>query len=164
MLDLSRVKDLVGKGDVLALAQYLAEVYPKGLLGERDELVTLLMKAGLNHADAVSWAGRLEKEGYAHHLPGSSPRWAFTSKPVSFHELARAIRGEWSEFVGNSNDALDEAIEFFEQSVGVDREVAQEIYRALEAAGYASVVYQEGDAFSRDRVLFDFPEVFTKQV
>lgn len=164
MVDFDRIKDLLGKGDVTALAEYLAQSYPRGLVGERDALVTLLMKAGLDHAEAVRWAGRLEEEGHAHHLPGASPRWVFTGKPVSFARLAELVRSEWGSFVGASKEAMEEALEFFERHLGVDHVTAQEIYRGLEAAGYVSVAYQEGPEFSRDRVLFEFPEVFLKQV
>ena len=164
MPDLEQIKNLLERGDVTELARHLVKQYPHGLVGERDALVTLFMKAGLSHADAVRWAGRLEEEGYAHHLPGASPRWVFTSKPVSFQELARIIKGEWDEFVGRENEALEEAYEFIQQHLGVDREVAEEVYRGLEAAGYASVVYQEAPEFNRERVLFEFPEVFMKQV
>jgi len=164
MIDLKKLKSLIESGDVEALARQLSSAYPRGLVGERDALVTLLMKAGLSHAEAVRWAGRLEKEGYAHHLPGSSPRWVFTSKPVSFQELAEMIRSEWAGFVGQSSEAPEEAIEFFERHLGLDRELAEEVYRGLEAAGYASIVYQEAPEFNRERVLFEFPEVFLKQV
>ncbi|WP_457637738.1 hypothetical protein [Oceanithermus sp.] len=164
MIDLERVKSLIEAGDVEGLAKLLSAAYPTGLVGERDALVTLLMKAGLNHAEAVRWAGRLEKEGYAHHLPGFSPRWVFTSKPVSFHELAELIKSEWGGFVGKNTEAPAEALEFFEKNLGLDREVAEEVYRGLEAAGYASVVYQEAPEINRERVLFEFPEVFLKQV
>ncbi|WP_456477011.1 hypothetical protein [Oceanithermus sp.] len=164
MSELERIKALLEQGDVTALTRYLVERYPRGLVGERDELVTLFMKAGLGHAEAVRWASRLEDEGYAHHLPGASPRWIFTSKPVSFAELARIVKGEWDDFTGKENEALEEAYEFIQHHLGVDREVAEEVYRGLEAAGYASVVFQEAPEFNRERVLFEFPEVFLKQV
>ncbi|WP_457630588.1 hypothetical protein [Oceanithermus sp.] len=164
MVDLENVKKLLEKGDLEALARLLAGAYPRGLVGERDALVTLLMKAGLSHAEAVRWAGRLEDEGYAHHLPGSSPRWVFTSKPVSFKELAELIKSEWAGFVGKSSEAPAEALEFFQRHLGLDPEVAEEVYRGLEAAGYAAVVFQEAPEFNRERVLFEFPEVFLKQV
>ena len=164
MVDLDQVKELLARGDVKALAEYLARSYPHGLVGERDALVTLFMKAGLGHADAVRWAGRLEQEGHAHHLPGASPRWVFTGKPVSFRRLAELVRSEWGAFVGASGEAVEEALEFFERHLGVDHATAQEIYRGLEGAGYVSVAYQEGPDFARDRVLFEFPEVFLKQV
>jgi len=164
MIDLEKIKNLIEAGDVEGLAKLLSGSYPAGLVGERDALVTLLMKAGLNHAEAVRWAGRLEKEGYAHHLPGSSSRWVFTSKPVSFRELAELIKSEWAGFVGKSSEAPEEALEFFERHLGLDREVAEEVYRGLEAAGYASIVYQEAPETNRQRVLFEFPEVFLKQV
>lgn len=164
MVDLDQVKQLLEKGDVTALARLLAQAYPQGLVGERDALVTLFMKAGLSHADAVRWAGKLEQEGHAHHLPGASPRWVFTSKPVSMRELARMVKSEWDAFVGKSDEAVEEALEFFERHLGVDHATAQELYRGLEAAGYVSVAYREGPDYARDRVLFEFPEVFLKQV
>jgi hypothetical protein len=164
MVDLDQVKQLLERGDVTELARYLASSYPQGLIGERDALVTLFMKAGLDHAGAVRWAGKLEQEGHAHHLPGASPRWIFTSQPVSLRQLARMVRGEWDAFVGASDEAVEEALEFFERQLGVDHATAQEIYRGLEAAGYVSVAYQEGPDYARDRALFAFPEVFLKQV
>ncbi len=164
MVDLENVRQLIEQGDVEALARLLSGAYPTGLVGERDALVTLLMKAGLSHAEAVRWAGRLEEGGYAHHLPGASPRWVFTSKPVSFHKLAEMIKSEWAGFVGKSSEAPEEALEFFERHLGLDREVAEEVYRGLEAAGYAAVVFQEAPEINRERVLFEFPEVFLKQV
>ncbi|WP_457632953.1 hypothetical protein [Oceanithermus desulfurans] len=164
MVDLDQVKQLLERGDVTELARYLARTYPQGLVGERDALVTLFMQTGMEHAQAVRWASRLEKEGHAHHLPGTSPRWIFTSRPVSLAALARMVKGEWSAFVGASDEAVEEALEFFERQLGVDHATAQEIYRGLEAAGYVSVAYQEGPDYARDRVLFEFPEVFLKQV
>jgi len=163
-MDLEQVKQLLEKGDVTELARLLAQAYPEGLVGERDALVTLFMKAGLSHAEAVRWAGKLEQEGHAHHLPGARPRWIFTSRPVSLAELARMVKGEWDAFVGASDEAVEEALEFFERHLGIDRDTAKEIYRGLEAAGYVSVAYQEGPEYARDRVLFEFPEVFLKQV
>ncbi len=164
MVNLEQLKDLLDRGDVAALARFLTDSYPSGLVGERDALVTLFMKAGLSHAEAVRWAKRIEEEGYAHHLPGTSPRWVFTGKPVSFQELARLIESEWGSFVGSSSEAPEEAIEFIEKQLGLDRKTAAEVYRGLEAAGYASVVFQDAADINRDRVLFEFPEVFLKQV
>ncbi len=164
MVDPSRIKELVERGDVAALARLLVQAYPQGLVGERDALVTLFMKAGLSHVEAVRWAGALEEEGHAHHLPGVSPRWVFTGRPVSFRELAKLAKSEWSGYAGDADGAAEEALEFFERRLGVDRDTALEIYRGLEAAGYLSVAFQEGPGLARDRVLFEFPEVFLKQV
>ncbi len=164
MVELNRIKELVERGDVTELARLLVQAYPQGLVGERDALVTLFMKAGLPHAEAVRWASELEKEGHAHHLPGARPRWVFTGKPVSFRRLASLVKSEWGGYVGDADGATEEALEFFERRLGVDHNTALEIYRGLEAAGYVSVAFQEGPDHARDRVLFEFPEVFLKQV
>jgi hypothetical protein len=60
------------------LVQRLRQDYPKGLSGERDALVTLLVQRGYPHAEAVRLAQALEAQGYAHFLPGAKSRWFFS--------------------------------------------------------------------------------------
>ncbi len=154
------LRKLAEAGRFEELAHALAQVFPKGLVGERDALVTFLVnRVGLSHADAVRVADALEAAGHAHHLPGERPRWIFTSKPVSLRALMRMLDEEYAEFVGEGDeDPREEALRFIGSRLGVDREVAEEILEGLAAAGYAEVAYHAES--ERDRYLFKFPEIF----
>mgnify|MGYP006337178495 FL=1 len=81
-------------------AQAQKEEYPRGLLGEREALVSLLVGKGLSHAEAVEVARALEAQGYAHFLPGERPRWFFSSRSLDLKALMRALDQEFPEFVG----------------------------------------------------------------
>jgi hypothetical protein len=71
------------------LAASLQQAYPQGLPGERDALVTLLVRKGYSRQEAVAVARALEAQGYAHFLPGEKPRFAFTVAK----EVLEALRG-----------------------------------------------------------------------
>ena len=78
--------------DPRALARELLAHYPHGLPGEREQLVTEFMnRGGMNHHDAVQTAEALSKAGHAHHLPGESSRWMFTSESVPMRDLMTQI-------------------------------------------------------------------------
>jgi len=126
-------------------AQALKEEYPRGLLGEREALVSLLVGKGLSHAEAVEVARALEAQGYAHFLPGERPRWFFSS---------RSLDQEFPEFVGEG-DEEEEALAFLAARLG-DREVAREVLEAMRAAGYVERAYSP--ELARDRLFFRFPE------
>ncbi len=154
------LKRLSQLGDLAGLASALAKHFPRGLLGEREAMVTFLTnEVGLPHPKAVEIAEALEASGHAHHLPGQSPRWIFTSEPVSLRALMRKLDEEYHEFIGEGDaDPREEALTFIGGRLGVDRRVAEEILEGLEAAGYASLA--EGAASNRDRFAFNFPEAF----
>ena len=126
-------------------AQALKEEYPRGLLGEREALVSLLVGKGLSHAEAVEVALALEAQGYAHFLPGERPRLFFSS---------RSLDQEFPEFVGEG-DEEEEALAFLAARLG-DREVAREVLEAMRAAGYVERAYSP--ELARDRLFFRFPE------
>ena len=159
-VDVGRIGELAEAGKLEELAGALAKAFPKGLVGERDALVTFLVnEVGLEHPRAVRVADELESAGYAHHLPGERPRWIFTSKPVSLRELMMMLDEEFSEFVGEGDeDPRETALKFISSRLRVDREVAEEILEGLVAAGYAEVAYSP--ELERDRYFFKFPEAF----
>ncbi len=137
------------------LANSLREEHPNGLKGERDALVTLLQQRGHTHQEAVELARALEAQGYAHFLPGESPRFAFTSRPVDLKALMRALDQEYPEFVGEG-DEEEEALVFLTARLGGDRQVAMEVLEALRGAGYVEKGYSP--ELVRDRLFFRFPE------
>jgi hypothetical protein len=132
----------------------LLQAYPQGLPGERDALVTLLVQKGYSHQEAVAVARALEAQGYAHFLPGESPRFAFTSRPVDLKALMRALDQEYPEFVGEGDE--EEALVFLAARLGGDRQVAMEVLEALRGAGYVEKGYSP--ELVRDRLFFRFPE------
>jgi len=135
-------------------AQALKEEHPRGLLGEREALVSLLVGKGLSHAEAVEVARALEAQGYAHFLPGERPRWFFSSRSLDLKALMRALDQEFPEFVGEG-DEEEEALAFLAARLG-DREVAREVLEAMQAAGYVERAYSP--ELARDRLFFRFPE------
>lgn len=139
--------------DMERWAQALKEEYPKGLLGEREALVSLLVEKGLAHAEAVKVAQALEAQGYAHFLPGERPRWFFSSRSLDLKALMRALDQEFPEFVGEGDE--EEALAFLAARLG-DREVAREVLEAMRAAGYVERAYSP--ELARDRLFFRFPE------
>jgi len=135
------------------LAASLQQAYPQGLPGERDALVTLLVRKGYSRQEAVARA--LEAQGYAHFLPGEKPRFAFTSRPVDLEALMRALDQEYPEFVGEG-DEEEEALDFLAARLEGDRQVAKEVLEALRGAGYVEKAYSP--ELVRDRLFFPFPE------
>jgi len=135
------------------LAASLQQAYPQGLPGERDALVTLLVRKGYSRQEAVARA--LEAQGYAHFLPGEKPRFAFTSRPVDLKALMRALDQEYPEFVGEG-DEEEEALDFLAAQLEGDRQVAKEVLEALRGAGYVEKAYSP--ELVRDRLFFPFPE------
>ena len=91
-------------------AQVLKEEYPRGLLGEREALVSLLVGKGLSHAEAVEVARALEAQGYAHFLPGERPRWFFSSRSLDLKALMRALDQEFPEFVGEGDEEEEKGV------------------------------------------------------
>ncbi len=159
-MDYETLRQLAEAGDWAGLARALVELFPQGLVGERDALVTFLVaKVGLAHKDAVKVAKALELEGYAHHLPGDRPRWIFTSKPVDLLELMRMLDQEYKEFIGEGDeDPREAALRFITKALNIDREVAEEVLEGLTAAGYAEPGYSP--EAERDLVIFKFPDAF----
>jgi len=157
---MDRLRELAEAGRFEELAHALVQLFPQGLVGERDALVTFLMnEVGLSHTDAVRVAEALESAGYAHHLPGERPRWIFTSKPVSLLALMQMLDEEYAEFIGEGDeDPREAALQFIAGKLQVDREVAEEILEGLTAAGYAEVAYSP--ELERERYFFKFPEAF----
>jgi phosphoglycolate phosphatase-like HAD superfamily hydrolase len=137
------------------LVQRLRQDYPKGLSGERDALVTLLVQRGYPHAEAVRLAQALETQGYAHFLPGAKSRWFFTEKPLDLQALMRALDQEYREFVGEG-DEEEEALAFLTAQLEGDRAVAREVLEALRLAGYVETAYSP--ELERNRLFFRFPE------
>jgi hypothetical protein len=114
------------------LAASLQQAYPQGLTGERDALVTLLVRKGYNRQEAVAVARALEAQGYAHFLPGEKPRFAFTSRPVDLKPSC----GPWTRSTPSSWDEEEEALDFPAPRLEGDRQVAKEVLEALRGAGY----------------------------
>lgn len=141
--------------DLKDLAHELRMQHPQGLVGEREELVTLLMQRGYGHAEAVRLAQALEEQGYAHFLPGVQNRWVFTSKPLDLRGLMRALDQEYREFVGEG-DEEEEAVLFLAARLEGDRAVAREVLEALRLAGYVESAYNP--ELDRHRLFFRFPE------
>ncbi|GGN06053.1 hypothetical protein GCM10007092_21160 [Thermus composti] len=136
-------------------AQTLKEEYPKGLLGEREALVSLLVGKGLSHAEAVEVARALEAQGYAHFLPGERPRWFFSSRSLDLKALMRALDEEYRAFVGEG-DEEEEALAFLAARLEGDRDTAREVLEALQLAGYVENLYSP--ELARNRLFFRFPE------
>jgi len=159
-MDTKTLKELAEAGDWTGLAKALVELFPQGLVGEREALVTFLVtKVGLPHKDAVKVARALELEGYAHHLPGERPRWIFTHRPVDLRDLMRMLDQEYKEFIGEGDENPREAaLRFITKALNVDRKVAEEVLEGLTSAGYAQPGYSP--EAERDLILFKFPEAF----
>lgn len=142
-----------------AIIQDLRRRYPEGLSGEREQLVTVLMnEEGLEHAEALELADRLRAEGFAHHLPGASSRWLFTTRSVSLPELMHRFDESYESYAVGGADEREELLGFLSSQLDMDRGVAQEVLTGLEHAGYTSVVYREDIA--RNRMFLAFPEAF----
>ena len=149
--------------DTQGIVADLKRRYPEGLPGERDQLVTALMNdEGLGHGEALELAERLRDEGYAHHLPGASGRWFFTTRPVSLHALMTRLDEEYESYAFEGDDEREELLEFMSGHMNLDRDVADEVLSGLEQAGYTSLVYQEDAA--RERMFIRFPEAFRSAV
>ncbi len=153
-----KIGEFIRDRDWQGLAKSLLERHPKGMVGERDELVTELVKHGASHSEAVTAAREMEHGGYAHHLPGERGRWIFTSTPVSLRELMTLLDQEYAEYVGDADGARDEALVFISSRLGVDRNVAEEVLVGLESAGYTTVTFDPERM--RDRLLITFPLAF----
>ena len=145
--------------DPRALARELLAHYPHGLPGEREQLVTEFMnRGGMNHHDAVQTAEALSKAGHAHHLPGESSRWMFTSESVPMRDLMLQIDENYDGYIGESDEPRDRMLGFIGSRLGIDQEVAEEVLVGLERAGYASVAHHPES--QRDRMMVAFPEAF----
>ena len=145
--------------DPRALAQELLAHYPQGLPGEREQLVTEFMnRGGLNHHDAVQTAKALTRSGHAHHLPGESSRWMFTSESVPLRDLMLQIDENYDGYMGESDEPRARMLGFIGSRLGIDQEVAEEVLVGLERAGYASVAHHPES--QRDRMMVAFPEAF----
>lgn len=145
--------------DPKAIVKELKDHYPQGLPGEREQLVTELMNRGdLAHEDAVDTANELSEGGYAHHLPGDSSRWLFTSEAVSMTGLQSYFNDNYDAYRAEADEPRAAMLEFINQHLKVDRGVAEEVLTGLEQAGYTSVTYHEESL--RDRYRVNFPEAF----
>jgi hypothetical protein len=145
--------------DIQGIIADLRRRYPEGLGGEREQLVTALMNdEGLEHKEALALAERLRSEGFAHHLPGDSARWFFTSRSVSLRELMAKLDESYDDYAYEGDDQREELLYFISSELNLDRDVADEVLQGLEHAGYTSLIYHEGAA--RDRMFISFPEVF----
>ncbi|WP_352414071.1 hypothetical protein [Thermus sp.] len=136
-------------------ADALKAKYPTGLAGPREALSTALEQEGLPLKEAKRVAEALEKEGYAHHLPGGNPRWFLSRVPLDLKGLLKSLKEEFQAFVG-PKEAREEALLFIVEKLAVDKRVAEEILTALEAAGYAALAYDPHK--ERERFFFRFPE------
>ena len=145
--------------DPRELARELLEHYPHGLPGEREQLVTEFMnRGGMNHHDAVAAAEALHESGHAHHLPGDSARWIFTSESVPMRDLMMQVDENYDGYVGESDEPREQMLGFITSQLNIDHEVAEEILVGLERAGYTSVAYHPQS--QRDRMLVTFPAAF----
>ncbi|CAN5900927.1 hypothetical protein BH24DEI2_BH24DEI2_18650 [soil metagenome] len=145
--------------DPRELAHELREHYPQGLPGEREQLVTEFMnRGGMNHHDAVQAAEALHEAGYAHHLPGESSRWMFTSESVPLRDLMAHLDENYDGYVGESDQPREQMLGFITAHMNIDPEVAEEVLVGLERAGYTSVAYHPES--QRDRMRMAFPEAF----
>jgi hypothetical protein len=133
------------------LAASLQQAYPQGLPGERDALVTLLVRKGYRHQEAVAVARALE----AHFPPGEKPRFAFTSRPVDLKALMWALDQEYPESVGEG-DEEEEALDFLAGRPEGDRQAAKEVLETLRGAGYVEKAYSP--ELVREPLFFRFPE------
>ena len=149
--------------DPSEVVRELREHYPQGLPGEREQLVTELMnRSGLEHKEAVQTAEAMQASGHAHHLPGDSGRWLFTSESVSMRRLMEQLDENYDGYVGNADEPRGEMLGFIGEHLGVGHDVAEEVLVGLEQSGYAAVAYQ--DHLARDRVMVEFPEAFRTTV
>lgn len=145
--------------DPRAIVKELKEHYPQGLPGEREQLVTELMNRGkVEHAEAVAVANNLSDSGYAHHLPGNSSRWLFTSEAVSMRDLQSYFNNHDEAHNFDGDEPRVAMLEFIGGHLNVDADVAEEVLSGLEQAGYASLAYHEESLRDRYRVVF--PEAF----
>jgi hypothetical protein len=119
-------------GDIAAV---LCGRYRHGLAGEKDGLVTALVLAGLNHHDAVSTTSDLERSGYAVFLPGQRSCWLFLHRPIALRELMQSLQLEYPAAATHPNHSQS-AAEFIAGRWLIDHDVANELLRAFEAAGY----------------------------
>ena len=123
----------LNKSNLEDIATALFEHYRQGLVGEKDSLVTALVLGGLNHHDAVSTANDLERAGYAVFLPGQRSCWLFLRRPIALRELMQSLQ---LEYPAASPDPTQSAAEFITDRWLLDHDVANELLRAFEAAGY----------------------------
>ena len=145
--------------DPREMARELLSHYPHGLPGEREQLVTEFMnRGGMNHHDAVAAAEALHKAGHAHHLPGDSARWMFTSESVPLRDLVTHLDENYDGYVGESDQPREQMLGFITSRLDIDHEVAEEVLVGLERAGYTSVAYHPES--QRDRMMMAFPEAF----
>ncbi len=145
--------------DPRELARELLSHYPHGLPGEREQLVTEFMnRGGMSHHDAVQAAESLSEAGHAHHLPGASARWMFTSESVPLRDLMTQIDENYDGYMGESDEPRARMLGFIGSRLGIDQEVAEEVLVGLERAGYTSVAYHPET--QRDRMRLAFPEAF----
>ena len=145
--------------DPRKLARELLEHYPHGLPGEREQLVTEFMNRGhMTHHDAVQAAEALNEAGHAHHLPGNSARWMFTSESVPLRDLMAHLDENYDGYVGESDEPRQVMLDFMGSRLGIDHEVAEEVLVGLERAGYTSTAYNPD--LQRDRMMMTFPAAF----